>query len=151
MKTHPRRRRCMTGTLLLLGALAVGACEQKAGGLPRPPDSAQPVAATGPHPPRLDLVIADVRRRLKAEGDAALSVRSFTVPRATEWDAMVEHYSRDLGGEWKPAGDVPPSAFAYRFAAWRATGRIFSVAFIETPDPEKPADFRLLVEATTSR
>jgi len=151
MMAHPHHRRSTAMSLVVLGALAAGACQQQAGGLPRPPDSAQPVAATGPHPQRLDLVIADVRRRLTAAGDAALTVRSFTVPRATEWDAMVEHYSRDLGGDWKPAGDVPPSAFAYRFAAWRSSGKVFSVAFIETPDPERPTDFRLLVEATTAR
>jgi hypothetical protein len=136
---------------LVLAAVAVAGCDQGPRPLPPPPENARPFAGAGAPQQRLDLVVADVRRRLAAEGPAALSVRSFSVPRATEWDALVEHYSRDLGAGWKPAADVPPSAFAYRFAAWRQPGKIFTIAFVETPDPEHPVDFRILVETTSAR
>jgi hypothetical protein len=137
--------------LALIAALLGTGCDQSPRALPPPPEVTRPLPGKGPHETRLGLVVADVRRRLAAGGVAEPSVRSLAVPVGTGWDEMVGYYSRELGGEWKPAADLPPSGFAYHFAAWRAPGKIFTIAFIETPDPEGPTPFRILVEATSAR
>lgn len=138
------------GALPALAVAALMACHTP--DIPAPPAAARPLTGSGTFEPRLDLVVADLRRRLRDAGFTDLSVRSYSVPPDTSWDRVKAHYAQVLDGAWKPAAEIPASGFAYQLSTWRAGERhALAVALIETPDPAAPTPFRILVQATSIR
>ena len=78
--------------------------------------------------------LADLRERLQAHYKRPLDAHRYAVPAAMRWRSITEHYTRQLGPDWRVDTRYPEkSGDGYRSMVWTDGEHVLAIALNESP------------------
>src|SRR5687767_11181900 len=84
-----------------------------------PPEATLPYPSDGPLMTSALFTLADLRSRVQAHYQRPLDGHRYAVPAATRWHSVIEHYTRELGPDWRvDTRYSEKSGQSYRSMVW---------------------------------
>lgn len=125
----------LLASLLALCACADGASRPMSEPTP-PPGATLPYPSNGPLMTAALFTFADLRSRLQAHYRPPWESHRYAVSAATDWPALIEHYTRELGPNWHVDNRYAENAgINYRLKVWSDGRHVVAIALNE---PQKP-------------